>query len=417
MTQEFDLLRDRVACQFAHDTPKTIGVAVSGGSDSLGLLTLLVDWSKQGGPKICAATVDHGLRPESAQEAQHVARVCESFGVPHATLHWCGGDRTGNLQDRARRARYDLLTGWAEESNLEMVAVAHTLNDQAETFLMRLARESGVDGLSAMKKNWRRGSIQFVRPTLQVSRDELRDVLRERQIDWINDPSNDDESQERARVRRVFATLQDVGISPRKLARVSRRMADVRNTLYWYVFLAAQEHVSFHEGDVRIVRPAFRILAVDVARRLLQEVLQWISGAEYPPRGRALDLMMEAIRGGTGMSLHGCIMKMETDHLHFTREMRAVEHVTCAPDGIWDGRWKLEGPWPQNSEVRCLGVSGLSHCENWKETGMPARSLHASPAVWSRDYLIAAPLAGYGDGWSAKLLRDEEQFFANVLTH
>ncbi|MEM6576936.1 MAG: tRNA lysidine(34) synthetase TilS [Pseudomonadota bacterium] len=411
------LLVDRIAVCLIHETDRGLGVAVSGGSDSLALLVLLAEWAKTYRRSLYAATVDHGLRPGSGTEAEYVAEICANLGVPHETLLWKDKPQSGNVSDLARRARYQLLADWASRHNVGCVAVAHTMNDQAETFLMRLGREAGVDGLAAMAGHWRQGSIVFCRPALKVSREELRGVLIARDIPWIDDPTNTDPAYDRARARVALGHLSELGITARSLSRVAEHLAEVRTSLYWYVFLAAQTHMRFQSGDVFISRKGFRTLTQDVSRRLLQKVLMWISGAEYSPRGRAMDLMLEAIRGGTGMTLQGCVMSVLDEELHFTREERAVAETRVTAGEIWDDRWRLEGPDPSDHEIAALGRDGLTQCPDWRASGLPEVSLRAGPAVWRGGHVVAAPLAGWSNGWNATLLRDKQQFYADVLAH
>src|SRR6056297_1004168 len=172
VTQPYTLLRERVAAHFGAKVPDNLGIGVSGGSDSMGLLTVLADWAHNGGPVLRAVTVNHGLRPEAEQEAAHVAQVCETLGIGHDVVAWQGWNGQGNLPDQARRARYGLMADWAEARGIGQVAIAHTVDDQAETFVMRLAREAGVDGLAAMTRQWRHGPVEFCRPALSLSRDE-----------------------------------------------------------------------------------------------------------------------------------------------------------------------------------------------------------------------------------------------------
>ena len=411
------LLLDRIAGCLAPANGHGLGVGVSGGSDSLALLVLLAEWGKANDRQVFAATVDHGLRSESAAEAAHVAHVCADLGVAHETLIWKDRPRSGNLSDLARRARYRLLADWAVRNAVGCVALAHTLDDQAETFLMRLGREAGVDGLAAMAGQWRQDGTLFCRPALKVTRADLRAVLTAQNISWVEDPTNIDPTYDRARARMVLQHLEDLGITARGLSRVSEHLAEVRTSLYWYVFLAAQTHVRFLSGDVFIARKGFRTLTRDVARRLLQQVLMWISGAEYAPRGRAVDLMLEAIRGGTGMTLHGCVMSVMDDELHFTREEKASAGLRVAARHVWDDRWRLDGPEHTDCEIAALGQAGLAQCPDWRATGLPELSLRATPAVWKGGHVVAAPLAGLSNGWHATLIRDEQQFYADVLAH
>lgn len=130
----------------------------------MALLSLLHRLSAAAGTHLEAVTVDHGLRPEAAEEAVFVARYAGTLGLRHETLRWRGWDGQGNLQNAAREARYRLMADWAERRGLPCVALGHTADDQAETVLMRLARRAGVDGLSAMAPRSDRHGITWLRP-------------------------------------------------------------------------------------------------------------------------------------------------------------------------------------------------------------------------------------------------------------
>ncbi len=144
-----------IAQHFQNETGP-LGIAVSGGSDSLALLHLMVEWGRA--PLRCV-TVDHRLRDASAEEAAQVAEICAALGIAHDTLTWDGWDGQGNLAAEARRARYALLADWAVTHGLTGIALGHTQDDIAETLLMRLARRAGVDGLAAMPQ--RRSEAAF----------------------------------------------------------------------------------------------------------------------------------------------------------------------------------------------------------------------------------------------------------------
>ncbi|WP_306115444.1 MULTISPECIES: tRNA lysidine(34) synthetase TilS [unclassified Roseovarius] len=416
-TDRIALLRDRIAGHFLPRAPTDLGIAVSGGSDSMGLMHVLHDWARDGGPRLHAVTVDHGLRPEAAEEARTVAAHAEKLGISHTCLKWEGWDGHGNLQDQARRARYRLMADWAQAQGITHVVLGHTADDQAETFLMRLSREAGVDGLSAMSSSRRHGRTIFCRPALRTTREELRNVLRERNVIWIDDPTNSDTAYARVRARKLLAEMAPMGITANTLTTVAHHMEEVRKTLYWYVFLAAREMVSFEAGDLLIARKEFRTLQNEVKRRLLQSIVMWIGSAEYAPRGRAIDLLMESIRGGTGMTLQGCRVMVEPHQLRVVREYSAVANMRAPVGEVWDNRWRLTGLVNGDAlEIRALGPEGLRHCPEWRTSGLPEASQHSGPAVWQGDELIAAPLASFGAGWQIDLVRDEEDFFASLLS-
>ncbi|MCH8169255.1 MAG: tRNA lysidine(34) synthetase TilS, partial [Proteobacteria bacterium] len=171
----------------------TPGVAISGGGDSTALLIIAARWAGKRGRAIAAATVDHGLRRESAAEAAGVAALCARLGIAHRILP--AGDLAaagGNLSAAAREARFALLGDWARARDLSAVLLGHTMDDQAETVLMRLARGSGAEGLAAMQPVLRRDRMLWLRPLLGVRRAALRAVLRDAGIDWVEDPTNQD---------------------------------------------------------------------------------------------------------------------------------------------------------------------------------------------------------------------------------
>ena len=249
---------------------------MSGGGDSVALLHLLHETFADEDVELFAATVDHGLRPEAAEEASWVADMCETLGLPHSTLRWRGWDGCGNLQDQARRARYRLLTDWAKSYQLSHIALGHTADDQAETVLMRLGRSSGVDGLSAMSHRRILNGINLVRPLLNVGRSELRGYLEEKDVGWVEDPSNNDETFDRIKARRALEALEPLGISSRSLNDVARNMAQAREALDWYSFLTARDIVVIDGGDVLIEHRRLRTLPEEIIRRLLSRETLWV---------------------------------------------------------------------------------------------------------------------------------------------
>lgn len=417
MTDLAARLRERVIAALGPAPPDPLGVAVSGGSDSLGLLALLSDWRAAGGPELRAVTVDHKLRPEAAEEAGQVARLCRDWGIPHATLDWTGWDGTGNLPDQARRARYRLMAEWAAAHRIACITLAHTLDDQAETFLMRLGRAAGVDGLAAMAPHWHQGGVRFARPALELRREELREVLRQRGLSWVEDPSNADPAYDRVRARQALKALAPLGIEATALATVARNLADVRDTLYTYVARAAREFARLDGGDVVFDRAGLAALPPEIARRLLQEALMWIGGADYPPRGAAMARLLGSIEAGRGLTLHGCRLIVRPDTLRLTREEQAVAGHRVPAGAVWDGRWRLTGPDMDGATVAALGEAGLKCCPDRRKIARPAASLRVSPAVWREKTLVAAPLAGMENGWRADLVVRENHDFAALLSH
>lgn len=402
---------------FGSAPPARLGVAVSGGGDSIALLHILSRCFEPGRVALFAVTVDHGLRPEAAQEALSVQTFSTSLLVPHTTLRWQTPDPSGNLQERAREARYRLISTWAKTQDIAVLAVGHTADDQAETVLMRLARSSGVDGLAAMPLNRTLFGMTLIRPLLGLTRQELRDYLNAHGIDWVEDPSNQDTSFERVRIREALTHLAPLGLTPQALSDVARNMTRAREALDWYSFLAARDIAVVDGGDVLFDLRQFRALPEEIARRLLVRSVSWIGGSVHGPRRVPLGLALESIRSGRSSTLGGCNVLRHDKHVWISREHNAVQSLRCGVDEVWDGRWQMIGPVRDGLEVRALGRDGLNECTDWRSTGRPLASLIASPAVWQDDQLISAPLAGKEAGWRAQLIAGDEEFFATLISH
>ncbi|EAQ23635.1 tRNA lysidine(34) synthetase TilS [Roseovarius sp. 217] len=419
MTPPDARLRDRVAACFAGHPPPRLGVAVSGGSDSLALLHLLHDWQRAGGPALAAVTVDHGLRPEAGAEAAEVAHICARLNVPHHTLHWQGCGGSGNLPDRARRARYTLMSDWAAAQGLTDIAIGHTQDDLAETFLMRLARGAGVDGLAAMRPRWTQEGVTFHRPLLGLAREALRDHLRGLRQTWIDDPTNVDTSYLRPRAREILAALAPLGLDAATLAEVACNLSDARTALSHTTHAAARTLTRVEAGDLLIDHAGFANLPDEIARRLLHGALQWLTGAEYPPRGAALSALLAAARAGQTMTLQGgLLLPAKSGHLRLTREYDAVKDLRTPATALWDTRWQAIGPSdPADIEIAALGPAGLSACPDWRLSGLPHASALATPGLWQGDSLIAAPLMGWPNGWALTLRRDQDNLLMALLSH
>ncbi|PYE83882.1 tRNA lysidine(34) synthetase TilS [Pseudoroseicyclus aestuarii] len=379
-----------------------IAVAVSGGSDSTALLLL----AQQVAPsRLSAVTVDHGLRPEAADEARQVAALCARLGVPHAVLRWEEAGQGGNLMDRARRARRGLIAEWAREQGVDHVLLGHTADDQAETFLMRLSRAAGIDGLSPMAARWDESGVTWHRPLLRQGREDLRDWLRGQGAGWIEDPTNADPRFERARIRRLLALMAQEGLGAQTLAQVSRQIGTAREALDRQAEELAARALVQDRGDVILHPAALAQAPAEARRRLLVAALRWIGQRDYPPRAAALERLEACLLKGRGGVLNG-VRLLPAPAPRLTREVQAVEGLSAPPGALWDGRWRVEGPFRQGDTIAALGEAGLSQVPGWRETGLPRASLLAAPAVWRDGALIAAPLARVERRWTARITAD-----------
>ncbi|MDE0522460.1 MAG: tRNA lysidine(34) synthetase TilS [Boseongicola sp.] len=403
-----ELIRNLAGLPFAWGRPRRLGVAVSGGSDSMACLDVMTWHGRDLGFPVEAVTVDHGLRPETFGEIDAVARHCAGRGTPHTVLTW-KWNGAGNLQAEARKARYGLISDWARSSGVDQVALGHTRDDVAETFLMRLARKSGVDGLSEMDHRFTRHGTTWIRPMLDHGREEWREYLVRRGISWIEDPSNDDSKFERVRVRDRLRTLSNLGIDAGTLSEVARNMSAAREALEHYVRREAARIASEENGDLILAAAApshGHHVPREILFRLRRHALTWVGGREYPPRSDAMLELDHVLRDEGRHTLAGCVIAREPDGRdgpgpwRFSREFNAVKEMFGRTDRPWDGRWILEGPHAEELEVRALGEAVKD--TPWRDTGMPRQSLLASPAIWRGANLVAAPVAGLAGPWTAK---------------
>lgn len=264
-----------------------IGLAVSGGTDSLAML-LLAHEAVAG--RFEVATVDHGLRPEASAECAWVARICADRGIACAILRVAVG--AGNMQAEARRARYAALAQWAGERGLAAVATAHHADDQAETLLMRLNRGSGVAGLAGVREVSMLGALKIIRPLLDWRRNDLAAVCALAGLDPVQDPSNSNADFDRVRIRQALGTAD--WIDSQALARSARNLADAYAALQDYAALLWQEQVRPCDEAGYIITP---VPSREMNRRLLAMAMDRLGGR---PRGGDVARLLDRLEQGRG---------------------------------------------------------------------------------------------------------------------
>ncbi len=249
-----------------------LALAVSGGSDSMALLRLVAAWRQ--GISTTVLTVDHGLRPDSAIEARQVAAWCSGLGLPHVTLAWEGEKPTTGLQAKARAARYDLMTGWCRANAVAWLLTAHTMDDQAETVLMRLARTTSFDSLAGIPEVGVWKGVRLFRPLLGEKRQTLRGYLRGLGQLWIDDPSNGDERFERVRIRKALPVLQELGVTADGLSRFAEQARAVSEGLAAAAADWCRHHArGFDEGYCVVPLADFLDQAAAIRGRILGRLI------------------------------------------------------------------------------------------------------------------------------------------------
>jgi len=290
-------------------------VAVSGGGDSLALMRLLAGWAKDQkltGPVVL--TVDHGLRKGSAGDARKVVAFAKSAGLKAHVLRWRGETPQSDIEAAARDARYGLLGAWCEKHGIAGLYVAHTLEDQAETFLLRLARGSGIDGLSAMKRlaplpSRECQGVVLVRPLLGMGRAQLREFLAAQGHTWIEDPMNADLRFARVRIRAAWPTLEGIGLSPVRIAAAASHLARAREALDGDTRELISRGCRFENGSALVDTARLVAAPREVGLRALANVLMEVSASDYRPRFQRLERLFTRICAGrfeSGCTLHGC---------------------------------------------------------------------------------------------------------------
>jgi tRNA(Ile)-lysidine synthase len=305
----------------------TLGLAVSGGSDSMALLMLAAEFGAREGVTIETATVDHGLRPEAAEEARIVKDVCRKLGVAHTTLRWERTTKGPVGQDEARRARHGLLAQWAKRAGVGVVALGHTRDDRLETFLMRVRQGSGWHGLAGLLPNgyspvWPEGrGLKVTRPLLVFGRGELREELRRRGMAWIDDPSNDETRYERVRMRRLLERM-DVG-AQRQALKIMDGLLAMRLSVVSEA-RALLDQTGTEEGVARFPLARREKAGAEAWFRFVEALVMAAGGGPGPPRREAMERLLARIAAKDpalerGVTLAGASIRLRKDQLVLTQ--------------------------------------------------------------------------------------------------
>lgn len=313
-----------------------VGVGVSGGADSLCLVHLLKKYCDDHHIELHAFTVDHGLRKESAHEAKSVHSMLTKWGVKHQTLRWVGQKPKTGIEEKARQARYDLMYQACQKKKIKHLFLAHHIQDQAETFWLRLAHGSGVDGLAGMEGVSFAQGMMLMRPLLGQSKTEILNYLKAKKIQWFEDKMNQDSAFERVRWRERQKTLTQWGITPEKIYALTRRIQDVRQTLSFYAQAFVKAHVFISPlGYAFIQHLAWDMIPQAVQIRVLQQLLPILSGEDRPISLEGLENLLKDKR--QSMTFAGCQFVRNKKGLYITIEHRSL----LKPKSIKTGRWGL----------------------------------------------------------------------------
>ncbi len=319
-----------------------VAVAVSGGSDSMALLHLTLAWATPRGMPVAAITFDHGMRQGSAAEAAWVGTQCSALGVSQCILRWQGMAPVSGIQGKARQARYDALTGWCKDHDFDVLLTGHTMDDQAETVVMRRLRTQSERSLAGIWRERLWNGIRIVRPLLAARRQDLKGYLTANQVAWVDDPSNADDRFERIAIRNAMADDEiDVHASTAKTAmsRVVTRRAQAQD---WYA-----DHVDAHpEGYFSLPRALLAQCDATVQEHVLEGLVFAMAGnhlKSVASRQRVMAWMAEA--GSGRMTIGGAVIVRRAARLligrEFGRIVKVATVVNASSTVLWDYRFQI----------------------------------------------------------------------------
>lgn len=284
---------------------EVVAVGVSGGADSLALVLQAAEELAVFGRKIVALTVDHGLRPTSRLEAEYVAGLMQKYGIEHHILTWTGKKPTTGIEEAARQARYALIAEWCSQNNVRVLLTAHHAKDQAETFLMRLQRGSGLEGLCGIREYSVRDGLVILRPLLAVNPENLRDYLRQRAIVWVEDESNRDTTFLRGKIRQYLPELtENIGINIEKICNAVHNLQSAEDYIEQQLDLLLAHDVIWDFGTVCRFRYADYL---SWHKEMKFRVLARLCRREYIPRAERILALVNALNTlpFTGATLGG----------------------------------------------------------------------------------------------------------------
>jgi tRNA(Ile)-lysidine synthase len=328
-----------------------VGLAVSGGADSLALMVLAARWrdTQASAPDFFVYSLDHGLRPEAAEE---VAAVCESaarYGLTARALRWAGDKPESGVQAAARAARYGLIGAAMRADGCTVLLTAHHRRDQAETVLMRLAHGSGVEGLRGMDRVSEVEGVTVMRPLLDVDPEELAELVAREGLVPVADPSNADRDYERVRWRQALPGLAGLGLDAETLARFARRMGEADAALGEIADAAFDAVVALDGfGAAEIDRASLRKLSPAIGQRVLARALRVVGGRQKPNALAPVEALAERLRGDEEIArttLLGAILRADAEMVVLAREpgrMRPADSALAPGTAItWDRRFRI----------------------------------------------------------------------------
>jgi len=268
--------------------------AVSGGVDSMAMAIMLADYVKQHGHQLLCVTIDHNLRDESAHEVKQCGRILASQNIKHIILKNNSDIPTTNIQQEARNIRYNLLTDYAKQNGFEYILTAHTADDNIETFLMRLTRGSGVNGLAGIPPNIVINNVNILRPLLHAKKQDLQKYLQNKNIDWVEDPTNKTSKYTRNKLRHALEQITDKQLLDQRITNSINNIASAKSYINQQVNIAFDRLVKINEKAITFAKDEYLALHPELQTKILLKILQYFK-SEAQARHEKLINLHEAI--------------------------------------------------------------------------------------------------------------------------
>lgn len=382
-----------------------LGLAISGGPDSMALALCAARWAKVQACEVWAFIVDHRLRPESRHEAELVKSRCAALGLNAAILAWDHTPVTSRLHVQARHARYDLLAKACHAHGIGHLLLAHQQEDQAETILMRLSKGSGIKGLGGMQPVTSAYGLKLLRPFLTVPKARLTATCQAAGVPYVIDPSNLSPRFARGRLRGIMPLLADEGLTVARLADLGERASAAQQALDHYADQLWQAAVTCHPaGLLTINRHNLCAAPAATALAVLARGLQTVHRTPYDPERQSLLRLYQQITQAKAFqttSLHGCLIMNSATEIKILREPAAITEVAPLKPGgalLWDQRWHIRLDATYNGgdyTIRALGYQPHDMTEALApglRRHIPQGRLRAGlPALWQGSKLLLIP--------------------------
>ena len=388
-----------------------IAIAVSGGVDSMVLMNLAKESDFLNDKNVFILVVDHDLRAESKQEAKFVKNEAKKLGFPTRILKWKGSKPNKRIQEEARNKRYSLLINFCRENNINNLYLAHHLDDQIETFLFRMFRGSGLQGLTSFSRSYERNGLTLIRPLIDTPKSELISYAGRKKINWVEDPSNENQKYDRVKLRKVLPLIYKEGFDKKvflksiKKLRLANQALDQITKEFVLRYVAINKNIS-----VFINQELFLTAPEDVQLRVLQNTIRIFSGERYysPDYLKILNLMNWARNDNdiSAKTLGGTIFRKRKGGLILYKEVKKLNDIkpiklSKSKYKAWDNRFLIKINKSVKGEISYLGNEGVKILKSKKIlgkkgfNGIPLTALYSIPAMWDGKRLISAPFFDY----------------------